>query len=271
MTLRSMTLLTATIAAAAFALPAMAENPETTRNAGSAQSVGITYGPYLKLDLGVTSPDIGSASWLPHGYPDDPKVFFDLDGDETYYGSLAVGYDWMNGFRGEFSFSEFGMTDVAGDWSRTVPETPGPHASMDTRVSATAIMANGYYAPVQFSGNFAKFQPFLTAGIGIARNEMETWTRTNPDADGQETRTFADMADTTFAWNAGLGVAAEFKTKNGHPIMVEASYRYFDLGTAIGGRDPLPGEGESVPVGALKFENRAQVFSLGVRIPLRRY
>ncbi|WP_411892561.1 hypothetical protein [Yoonia sp. SDW83-1] len=61
-------------------------------------------------------------------------------------------------------------------------------------------------------------------------------------------------------------------TKPGqYPIIVEMTWRYYNLGTAEGGRQPVAGSGSSEPVQPLTFDVESHVISIGVRIPLQRY
>ena len=233
-------------------------------------SAGITYGPYLRAELGIARADPADAHWLPPGYPNDPKVYFDLDIDTPALGGVAVGFDRMDGFRAELAFWVIGSRAVEGDWFRTEPPTPGPHARIETEVSSTVLMANGYFSPLEAMGRNVRVQPFLTAGIGLASSEMEDWTRFNP-ASGRPERRFAGSSGTDFAWSVGAGVSAEIGRVRGRPLILEATYRYMDLGTVRGSRSPLPGEGNGRPVRAFGFDNRQHVATIGLRIPLQAY
>ena len=227
----------------------------------------VTYGRYVRLEAGGAISATDSGDWLPPGQS-DPQVFFDLDGEDRAMGSAAVGFDWMNGWRGEVALSHFASEDVAGDWSRTEPPTPGPHASVDTAVASTAIMGNVYYLPLQASGRNGKFQPFLTAGLGLSMNHMDDWTRTNPDAT-QEVREFEGRTNPSLAWSVGAGASWQVTPTGSRPVLLEASYRYYDLGSAQGGATPLEGSGTSEPRQPLTVDTNAHVLAIGVRIPLR--
>jgi opacity protein-like surface antigen len=69
-------------------------------------------------------------------------------------------------------------------------------------------------------GKFSAFTPYVTAGVGAARNEADDYVQGNTRAFGK-TRT-------DFAWNVGAGVEVE----TGTPVNLSLSYRYFDLGQA---------------------------------------
>lgn len=260
---------TACAAAAALAsgLPAAAQDGQGLFGKTSAS---VTYGPYAKFELGGARQADEEGFWHPPG-PADPDVFFDLSHETTGYGSAAIGFDWMNGFRGDLSLLVFGESDVSANWSRTVPSDPGPHADIEATTRSTAFMITGHYSPLEQQGKNVLVQPFLSAGIGVARNTMDDWVRTNA-ASARPVRTFEGDSSTEFAWSAGLGVAFEIKRGRGKtPIILETGYKYFDLGTVAGGDTPLPGNGSSRPLEPFQFDNRQHVVTIGIRIPLQKY
>ncbi|MDU8942353.1 outer membrane protein [Ovoidimarina sediminis] len=245
-------------------------------SAGSGESLfgldtaSVTYGPYLRGEFGVASPRPGGAFWRPPGFPSDPQISFDADAGNVSLVGLAFGYDWQNGFRGELALNAFGSSDVtapcaaASDGSGCASHADISSAAVRTR----ALMANVYYAPREAAGNSSRIQPFLTAGIGLARTTMSDWTRTNPLA-GQPVRTFAGATGSELAWSVGAGIAIELDTDTKHPVIFEATYRYFDFGSASGGTVPV-GPGASQPAAPFQFDHRSHVISVGIRIPLQR-
>lgn len=236
-------------------------------------SAGITYGPYVRAELGGTMPVYDNAFWLPPGYdPDplagDPQVFFDLSGEKSMAGSVAVGMDYMNGFRWDVSLTMIGGQAVTGPWSYTVPETEGPHASVDATFSSTVFMINGFYSPLEHQSKNSKVQPFITAGIGMANNAIGDWTRINLFKDNVY-RTFEGASTSSFAWTIGGGVAWEVGKYQNRPVILDATYRYTDLGEAQGGTAPVePGHG---PVQGLTFNTVSQSVMIGLRMPLKSY
>jgi len=229
---------------------------------------GLGDGSYVKFEFGSAFEAGGDAFWRPPGFPADPQVFFDLSRDNRAYVSAAVGHEWSDKFRGDVSLSVFGGSDFSGPWSRTVPMVAGPHADITGgSVSSTALMANGYWSPFGTMGDSYGIQPFLTAGLGVARNKMSDWTRTNAAAP-RVNRTFEGASNTDFAWSIGAGVSANLNSPRSNPVLFEATYRYFDLGDAIGSGTPLPGNGASTPVTPLTYQQRDHVVSIGIRIPL---
>jgi opacity protein-like surface antigen len=261
---------TAVLASGAVLAAGSAAKAQDNRSVFGKTSASVTYGPYAKFELGGSRQANDEGFWHPPG-PADPDVFFDLSNENTGYGSAAIGFDWMNGFRGDLSISVFGDSDVSADWSRTVPFKPGPHASVETSTKSTAFLMTGHYSPLEHQGKNVLVQPFLSAGIGFSRNTMSDWVRSNP-ASMRPVREFEGDTSTEFAWSVGFGVAYELKRERGkRPILVEAGYKYFDLGTVTGGATALPGNGSSSPIEPFQFDNQQHVLSIGIRIPLQKY
>jgi opacity protein-like surface antigen len=135
---------------------------------------------------------------------------------------------------------------------------------MEGSVRSVAFFANGYY---DFTME-GEFTPFLTAGLGFARNTMGDWTRINPDS-GRTARSFEGSSESGFAWNVGAGVAWDIGPVVGSgPAKLELAWRYFDLGSVSGSTEPLENNGSGIPREALNFDVTEQVFSIGLRFPL---
>ncbi|MFN4194089.1 MAG: outer membrane protein [Tabrizicola sp.] len=230
-----------------------------------AAGAGRSLGRYVRLELGAAFATAGDASWLPPGYPADPQVFFDLDGDTSAVAAIGLGRDYGNGWRGEVSLNLFGKSSFDGPWSYTVPATAGPHADVEGSVRSLAIMANAY----RDFDTGGKVTPFVTVGLGLAQNTMGEWTRINPDA-GRTRRSFEGNSETGLAWSVGAGLSWDVGTALGSaPAKLDLTVRYFDLGTARGGTTPLPGSGAGgAPVEALNFDVNDTVVALGLRIPM---
>jgi opacity protein-like surface antigen len=231
----------------------------------SASSARRTLGRYVRLELGAALGSAKDASWLPPGFPTDPQVFFDLDLDTAPMAAIGLGRDYGNGWRGELSLNLFGKSSFDGPWSFTVPTTAGPHADVEGSVRSVAVMANGYR---DFDSG-GKVTPFVTLGLGLARNTISDWTRINPDA-GRTRRSFEGDTDTGLAWSVGAGLSWDVGPVLGSaPAKLDLTWRYFDLGNATGGTEPLPGSGAGgTPVEALNFDVTDQVIALGLRIPM---
>lgn len=238
------------------------------------RTASVTYGPYARIEAGVAVPSLDNAYWLPPG-TDDPRIDFDADGDNAGFGAVAFGFDWQNGIRADLAFFGTGTSDVVAPCASAGDGQPCSFHSdiTDASVSTVGAMANLFYAPFEARGSNAVFQPFFVAGLGIARNEVGEWTRTknpdNPTFASGTVRTFEGDTTTGLAWSVGVGAALQVTRPGRWPVIVEASWRYYDFGTASGGATPI-GTG-SEPIQPFTFDRTDQVFTLGVRVPLRRY
>jgi len=250
----------------------------------SLPTASVTFGPYARFELGTARKSVGGGFWQPPGFlkvtDPDPQINFNLDSGNSNFRSVAIGYDWQNGFRGDISLSASGSATVSGlcqsasNSSPCIDSEPDPllnesHADIsDASVSTTALMANLFYSPLEQRGSNSVFQPFVVAGVGLARNKVGSWTRVNPRA-GKAPRSFAGDTNTGLAFSVGFGASMQVTRPGKWPVIIEAAWRYYDYGSANGSSTPLSG-GEQ-PVTPLTFDTSEQVISLGVRIPLKRY
>lgn len=234
-------------------------------------SASVTYGPYLRLDLGGAMLDPSSATWAPPS-EDDPSIALDASADDVGFGAIGVGFDWQNGIRADLSVFGMGKSDMTAPCSSASDGSScSTHGSVsDASITTRGVMASVYYAPLEARGSNARFQPFFVAGIGGARNEVGDWTRENPGAD-RPVRTFEGDTTSGLAWSVGVGASYQVTEPGRWPVIVEASWRYYDFGNATGSSTPLPESGSSEPRDPFNFDNEAQVVTFGVRIPLQRY
>ena len=260
----------------AVAAPATAQGLDRYDATLSTQA-SVTYGPYLRLELGGQMPDLADAYWRPPGWvpnppPGDPQVNFDLSGDTGGLAAIAVGFDWQNGIRGDLSFLATRSSGFSGPCSSASDGSScAIHATIaDGSVQTRALMANLFYAPLEARGANSRFQPFVVAGLGFARNEVESWTRVNP-LSATQTRVFGSHTENAFAWSLGLGASWQLTDPGERPVLLEVAWRYYDFGEAVGSGIGTPGGPGSVPVQPLTFDLTSQVFSIGLRIPLQRY
>lgn len=248
----------------AMGLAVLAPAAAAAQDSAGIFSIGtasVTYGPYLRAEAGSASLKFSDGHWLPPGYPIDPRVNFDLSGKSPGLLNIAVGYDWMNGFRGDIGLLSVGRSDVTGPHT-----TAGAHADITSAsIATTAVMASLFYSPLEQLGRNSRLQPFVVAGIGFANNRVSDWTRTNT-ATTPVTRTFTGATHSDLALSLGLGLSYQLTAPGERPIILELAYRYYRFGTATGG--VTADKGNSVPVEPLTFRNNAGVISVGVRIPL---
>ena len=146
------------------------------------RTASVTYGPYARIEFGRGLPSPQDGYWEPPG-EDDPRVDFNLDGSDMNTGAIAMGYDWMNGFRADVSFMVSGVSDVSGGCSDVSNGTPcSDHVDgVDASVKTTAAMVNVFFSPMERQGSNSIFQPFVVGGLGVATNTVESWSRENAD------------------------------------------------------------------------------------------
>jgi opacity protein-like surface antigen len=259
----------AVLTAALFAATPAA--PQDGESLFGVQSASVTYGPYVRLDLGGAMPDPSGAFWDPPG-ASDPRISFDASADDTAFGAIGLGFDWQNGIRADVSLFATGTSDVTAPCASASDGSPcSTHASItDASVSTRGVMASVYYAPLEAQGSNAPFQPFVVAGVGIARNEVGDWTRENPTS-GRPTRTFEGGTSSGLAWSLGIGASYQVTRPGRWPVIIEAAWRYYDFVEASGGSTPLPGFGGGEPREPFTFDNTSQVVTFGIRVPLQRY
>jgi opacity protein-like surface antigen len=236
-----------------------------------ARSASVTYGPYARAEAGWNIAEPSDGSWTPPGSA-DPRITFDVDGETGGFGAIAVGYDWQNGVRADLSVFGIGASDVSASCARASDGTScSTHVqSVNAEVSTRGLMANIFYAPLEARGSNSLFQPFLVAGLGIARNEVSDWTRTNPGS-ARPSRTFEGDTSSDLAWSIGAGASLQVSRPGRWPIILEAAWRYYDFGTASGGSTPLPDSGGSEPREPFSFDHESHVVTFGIRVPLQKY
>lgn len=250
-----------TVVAGIATLPAMAQDTAST-----------TFGPYARGSLGLSLNAYDDAQW--QNGMGDPTISFNLSDDTVGFGEIALGYDWQNGFRADLALGYFGDADATGPCSGVSNGTPcSDHADISgATINSTTVMGNLFFSPMEYRGDDATFQPYVSLGLGMSRNELSDWTRAaNPGSPSTRPfRTFEGDTETSFAWSVGVGASWQVSRAGQYPVLLEASWRYFDLGDVTGGATPLPGNGGGTPIDPFSFSNTRNVFSIGLRIPLQR-
>ena len=228
---------------------------------------GLTGG-YARLELGLAQVTPQSGNWMGPSMS-APLVSFSGNSDTAGFAELAFGYDWQNGWRSDLSIFGTGTADATGTCASASDNSScSGHADITAATIKTkGLMANVFYVPMASSSQ-STVQPYVTAGLGVARNDLGEWTRRNPSS-SQVERSFEGGSSTGLAWSIGVGASVQLSKAGDWPVMLDASWRYFDFGHVSGSTAPLPGSGGSTPPKAYNFDNTAQVISLGLRIPLQ--
>lgn len=236
----------------------------------------VTYGPYGRFEMGAANLSLGGGYWLPPG-KDDPRIDFDANPlkDRVNFSAIAFGYDWQNGVRADVSIFTTGTSDVTAPcYSASNSTSCSTHSDItDASIKTSGLMGSLFYAPLEARGSNAILQPFVVAGLGLASNKVGEWTRSknpnNPSIGTGPVRTFEGDTTTDIAWSLGVGASLQVTRPGRWPVIVELALRHYDFGSASGGANPV-GSGKQ-PVQPFTFDNTAQVVTLGIRIPLRRY
>ncbi len=131
---------------------------------------------------------------------------------------VAVGYAWSSSFRGDIEY----LANKTLSYSANPALTGSGIVSrkLDAQVKNNTLMANVYY---DFAA-LERFRPYVTGGLGIAMNSIES-TLTPAPAEGasQTVRTMR------VAWGLGGGMRIGI-FKN---WMMDASVRYIRLGSGV--------------------------------------
>ena len=182
-------------------------------------------GMYVSGSLGMNIPndsDITDSAY--------PGFVATVEADNGWAFGMAVGYALQN-FRVEAEFSY-----LANDIDTV--EAYGYSFDSTGDVTAAVGLINGYFdIPVN-----AKFKPFVTAGLGLAKVEINDFNVT-----GSGVENWSDD-DVVFAWQVGAG-AGYAVTDN---VILEAKYRYIQTS------DPEFDDGSTM-------EYSGHVILLGVR------
>jgi OmpA-OmpF porin, OOP family len=138
-------------------------------------------------------------------------------GNSIMYGG-GVGIRINPMFRADITVDGIKRLDIEGT------NAVRPAVTNSAHVSSIVGLANGYF---DLNGLwptvFGRFQPYIDAGVGIARNDL---SRTSFAANGATIGSVSSHAVTGFAWGAGAGVAYAIIPN----LLLDLSYKYLDLG-----------------------------------------
>ena len=177
---------------------------------GTAQAA-LTSDMYVRGDAGISIPTDLGGTYKSGGLKSlDNSAYFGLGAgyrlNENFRTDLNIGY--MN----EFKLSKSFKGSNGGD-------------TFKQKINSMSVILNAYYDICDYNN----FIPYVTAGIGGARNKTKKATEVFTNADGSavtQTLTQAGKSKTNFAWNVGLGVMYKFQDN----FYVDLGYKYNDLG-----------------------------------------
>ena len=136
----------------------------------------------------------------------DSGVAVNIDSDLGLALGAAVGYAFENiRIEGEIAWQKNDL-DKINIWGRDL--------ELEGDISSLAFLLNGYY---DFK-NSSAFTPFVTAGIGMARIDVDDMAPSGRGMPAQSNH------DTVFAFQLGFGVSYAVSDR----ISLDVKYRYFD-------------------------------------------
>lgn len=130
----------------------------------------------------------------------------------------AIGYRVQPRIRAELAVGHRGGFELDD------ADAHSPPTSFKGDIRSWNVMLNGYY---DFDAA-GPWKPFISAGIGYARNKVSSITATNPGAGTGNLANFVLNGDTEggFAWSLGVGASYAYSNR----MSLELAYRYVDLG-----------------------------------------
>ncbi len=202
----------------------------------------------------------GGASLVSNASETGGIVEITNDYNTGYSISGALGYSFADHFRTDLEFSHRRAGNSGGFTENVQAFVPCGEFAGDPcldpatrgRVSAQSVMANAYY---DFMTE-GRFRPYLGAGVGVARVDMNIVTTATLNDAGTEDFSLVDGDKTSFAWQVAAGTG--FVLSEG--LLLTVGYRYFQ-----GGSPSIPGHARFTPF-ALKDTFESHSLEAGLRV-----
>ena len=149
-------------------------------------------------------------------------VFPSSTGNSVFLGA-GVGYRLTPSFRADLTFDYLTPVKVNGQSTGAAPSTAS--ADFDSAIA----LVNGYFDLAgAFPDSFGPFQPFVSVGIGVARNHLGTTTGVSTLIGSFTLEAHSRM---NFAWAIGAGVGYVLTPR----LTMELAYKYVDTGQVRNG------------------------------------
>lgn len=191
-------------------------------------------GLYVGGNLGMAIP---SDADVTESEPGDADFTYNLESDPGLALGAAVGYAFENiRIEGEIAWQKNDF-DKANPWGREL--------ELDGDISSLAFLLNAYY---DFR-NSSAFTPFVTAGIGMARIDVDDMAAPGFPMPAQSGH------DTVFAFQLGFGVSYAVSDR----ISLDVKYRYFKT------QDP-EFDGDASDPGTTEAEYSSHNIYAGIRV-----
>lgn len=219
------------ISATAAALLIISGGPAIAQNSGT--NAGVWWranpgqpAPFALLDPATTVYGRIGAHWnvlRPGTVESDnnPGVFFGFvpETSNVFGGTIGFGFRLMPVLR--FDLTASGTAPSA---SRSVDGT----LTFTSRLWSTQLMANAYFdlAPLFGPGGLGGFNPYVTAGVGVAINRWSDYFVTRLAPPVNVVSLAADRQIAALAWQLGVGL--QYQILNN--LIVDVSYQYVAAG-----------------------------------------
>jgi OOP family OmpA-OmpF porin len=228
-----------------------------TASSGFAQQMfPLSSGLYVRGDLGGA---FGADTTFKDTNPSSPNCSLcnttepSSTGNSVLFGA-GVGYRFTPLFRTDVTLDYIPSLKVSGHNSALTGVTNS--ADLDSLVG----LLNGYLDLDGLKpGMFGPLQPFLTAGVGVARNDLG---RTTYGLAGLASGTLTQNGSThtSFAWGVGAGAGYPL-TPN---LTIDLTYKYLDLGEMRSGSSGSF-VGAAFPATPIKADLQVHTVILGLR------
>jgi opacity protein-like surface antigen len=149
-------------------------------------------------------------------------LFPSSTGNSVFFGA-GVGGRLSSMFRADITIDYLTPVKVNGHTTAAAPSTAS--ADLDSIVG----LASGYFDfEGAFPNMFGSLQPYVSAGIGVARNHLGTTTGVSPLIGPF---TLGAATRTNFAWALGAGVGYALTPR----LTIDLAYKYLDTGEVRNG------------------------------------
>jgi len=199
--------------------PAKRVEPSTTQ----AKGLELYVAPRLGLYAHLESHDMA------YGYSDGYKFTDHFDGDDTYSGAIAIGYDFKrlgSPVRAELELAFFGNAKTKRKDKGAFPDGSWWTETERTTIGIKTLFVNGYH---DFHNRFA-FTPYVGLGLGVSFVDMKSKVKWE-DYDSQygyDSGSFSakKKSSTNTAWNMGTGFSYVFTNR----LVLDVGYRFLWIG-----------------------------------------
>jgi len=225
------------------AAPAAAQSPSGATSPEFYFRVSAHYQLNNSIDLFDNLPP-GPGAWFTGGWKGSQS--------DEFGGGIAVGVRIAPALRFDISFDHTATSNVR--WAYGT-------GSAGFDLSTSQVMVNGYLdlAPIFQRGTFGPLNPYLTAGVGQSWNKNGDY-KCSPGICTQDLPYLNGATEKSLAWQVGAGLQWQIAPR----IILDASWKYLDLGKTRGRDDFTPG----LESWGLNGDLAAHRFALGIVVPL---